>query len=276
MVPDAETDDWYEDREALAEQYADSSNLDARKALHERYSTADDDLFGWLFDRLDVPDDARILTLGGGPGSLWRPNAGRVPPGWTPLVTDASSGMVREARGELRDAPGDHRFATVDAATLPFATDSVDAATAHFMLYHVPDRRRLFREVRRVLRPGGALHAATSGPEHLRELRAVVAEFADGDPGRPDGFDLANGREQLAPVFETVELDRYDDALRVTAVEPLVRYALSREDIDDDQAPALHEAFAERFDDGAFHVTKEVGVFRASVAEHGPTGGDGA
>lgn len=68
-------------------------------------------------------------------------------------------------------------------------------------------------------------------------------------------------------MFETVETVRFDDDLRVTEVEPLVRYSLSRDEFDGDDAPALHEAFAERFEDGVFEVEKEVGALVARRAE---------
>jgi hypothetical protein len=42
-----------------------------------------------------------------------------------------------------------------------------------------------------------------------------------------------------------------------------VRYALSREEFGESDAPALGRAFAERFEDGALSVTKDVGLFVA-------------
>ncbi|MWG33286.1 methyltransferase domain-containing protein [Halomarina oriensis] len=252
--------DWCEDREALAEQYDDASNLDARIALHERFSTAERDLKPWLFDQFDCPDSPRILTLGGGPGDVWA-DVG-VPGDWTVVHTDASSGMVEEARDAV-----DAQFAVADAASLPFASDSFDAVTANFVLYHIAERRRTFREIRRVLRPGGTLHAATSGEAHLRELYERVEAVHEGVVPRIEGFRLENGREQLTAVFDRVECRRHEDALAVTDVDVLVGYALSREEFDESDAPALREAFEEGFEDGVFRVRKDAGVFVAHVAE---------
>jgi SAM-dependent methyltransferase len=255
--------DWLADREALAEQYADASALSDRIALHERFSTADRDLRPWLFDHLDLPADADVLTVGGGPGDLWRAVPDRIPPRWTVLHTDASRGMVEEARGALDDAGGAFGFGVVDAASLPVRSRSFDAVTANHVLYHVPERRRALREARRVLRPGGRLYASTNGEGALREVHDVAEAVAGGSLPRIDGFRLRNGREQLAAVFDDVALHRHDDALVVTEVEPLVRYVLSREEFGPEDAPALHEAFAARFEDGAFRATKDTGVLVA-------------
>jgi ubiquinone/menaquinone biosynthesis C-methylase UbiE len=214
--------DWLTDREALAEQYANASNLNDRIALHERYSTNDDGLWHWVFDRFDLPNRARVLSVGCGPADLWGENAGRIPEGWDVTVTDLSPGMVGEARENLADCSRLFALAVAAAESIPFRSNAFDAATANFMLYHVPDRKRALAEIRRVLKPDGTLLAATSGAEHLQELRAVQEGVHGEALPRVTSFRLENGREQLDPFFESVACHRYDDALAVTEVEPLV------------------------------------------------------
>src|SRR3712207_7214019 len=41
----------------------------------------------------------------------------------------------------------------------------------------VPDRPEAYAEIRRVLRPGGQLYAATVGQQHLREIKALARRF---------------------------------------------------------------------------------------------------
>jgi len=253
---------WFTDADRLAEQYADADNLNARVALHERFSTADRPFRPWLFDQLRerLADDACVLTLGCGAGDLYAENADRVPGGWEVTVTDASLGMVGEACGRL---DGSYRYAVVDAATLPFAAGEFDAVTANHMLYHVPDRRRALREIRRVLVPGGHLFAATNGDDNMRGLFDLLESVHGGPIARGSDFRLANGREQLADVFASVTRVDYDDGLRVTDPEAVVAYALSREEFSDSDAPALRAAVEDAFEDGRLDVTKEVGVLIA-------------
>lgn len=260
--------DWLEDADALAEQYADAENLNARIALHEEYSTAEGDFRAWQFDQFDLPESARVLGVGCGPAELWVENRERVPADWEVVVTDFSPGMVAEARENLTSessATGQFDFETVDAAALPFGDDAFDAVTAHHMLYHVPDREAAFAEFRRVLKPGGRLYATTNGEENLRAMYDAIASVTGERPDRATAFTLDDGRDQLEPFFEAVELRRRDDALEVTDPEALVAYALSRDDLDASMAGDLRDAFASRFEDGVFRVEKDVGMFVASA-----------
>ncbi len=67
------------DQACVEEQYRDVSNLDARIALHERFSTATRMLPAWIFDQFDLSSAARALELGCGTGALWNINRERVP-----------------------------------------------------------------------------------------------------------------------------------------------------------------------------------------------------
>ncbi len=82
-------------------------------------------------------------------------------------------------------------------------------------------------------------------------------------------FSLDNGGSHLAPWFVDISLRRYDDAFRVTEVEPLVAYvqasatgdepALSGEPLEQ-----LRAVIAARIaEHGYFYITKDSGVFVA-------------
>jgi SAM-dependent methyltransferase len=255
--------DWLDSTDALAEQYADAENLNARIALHERYSTADRDFREWQFDLFDCPSDADVLAVGCGPADLWVETCDRLPSDWTVTLTDFSGGMVEEARENLADCDREFSFRVADAADLPFADDSFDAATANHMLYHVPDPGEAIAELRRVLHPDGTLYATTNGRGHMVEIHDVLESVLGERPPRATGFTLDNGRDFLERHFDEVEVRRHDAGLAVTDPDALVAYALSPDDVDDSLAPELCEAFEADFDDGVFRVTKEVGAFVA-------------
>ncbi|HEX5570615.1 MAG TPA: class I SAM-dependent methyltransferase [Ktedonobacterales bacterium] len=261
-------------RYLATQQYRDASNLNARAALHIRYGTNSYPWFRWVFDQaLSVaPNEASVLEVGAGPGGLWRENLDRLPTGWRVTLTDLSAGMVEEQRAALADPR--FTFAVADVEALPFANASFDLVIANHMLYHVPDRPKALAELRRALRPGGALVAATNGAQNIRELDNLIhsvtpdAASAEWRASFRHPFTLENGAEQLAPYFEQIETRRYDDALDVTEPEPLVAYILS---IDSPafRAPGVNAAFEARAREliaqggGAFHITKSVGLFVA-------------
>jgi SAM-dependent methyltransferase len=152
---------------------------------------------------------------------------------------------------------------------MPFEGNSFEAVITNQMLYHVPDRERALSEIRRVLRPGGRLYAATLGHNYMRELRQALA-LVGVDAGALDAaseFGLENGAQQLAPYFDRVVLHRRDDALIVTECEPLVAYALSTS-CAESLRPHLRE-FRRLIEHeiavgGAFRMPKESGLFEAS------------
>src|SRR5215208_7315562 len=165
------------------DQYRDSSNLDARVMLHQRFSTNPYGWFRWVFDTLlKLPEDAKILELGCGHGLLWKENASRIPAGWNITLSDLSSGMLDAAWRNLVVTGRAFQFKEIDAQSIPFEDETFDAVIANHMLYHIPDRPKAINEIRRVLKPGGCLIAATVGKHHLKEMSAWMKR-ASADTG---------------------------------------------------------------------------------------------
>jgi SAM-dependent methyltransferase len=252
------------DQTYLREQYKNAANLNDRILLHQRFSTNPYDFHLWVFDHLKLPADSRVLELGCGPGSLWRPNLARIPAGWQITLSDLSPGMLAEARANLASAAS-FAFEQADAQSLPFADAAFDAVIANHMLYHVPDRAKAFAEIRRVLRTGGRFYAATNGENHLREIYELVQQFDPAlDLWNRMTFRLENGAGELAPFFPQVTLHRYPSNLVVTEAEPLVAFVASMigAKLSGERRAAFAQAVAERIAaDGAIYVTKDTGLF---------------
>src|SRR5712691_2399641 len=106
------------DRRYVTVQYRTASNLHARLALHQRFSTNPYSWLRWVFDQFHLPLRCRVVELGGGAGDLWVENQSRMPTGWAITVSDASVGMVSHARQRLSPSDGALTFAVVDAQTL--------------------------------------------------------------------------------------------------------------------------------------------------------------
>lgn len=255
-------------------QYRDPTNLEARIALHARFSTNPLPFSRWLFDQLELSEEARILEVGCGSGLLWRINADRVPGGWQPVLTDLSPGMVGAARTGLRALKA-CQFVVADAMALPFADGRFDAVFANHMLYHVPDRATACSEFHRVLKPGGLLYAATNGSAHLREIRQWVTTFGIetlfGNERSPRNFGLHNGAQQLAPWFEDVRIERHADSLAVTEVEAVmshIRSTLADPSRYRSELAALEQYLIAELDShGSLKIGKSTGVFIGARAD---------
>lgn len=113
----------------------------------------------WALDRSRAHRPVRrVLDIGCGPGSL-TVLAARHYPTAEVIGADFTTAMLREARGRthrLAQRPR-LRFARASALSLPFAPGSFDVAMSAFVARNLTDLPRAFRELRRVLAPGGTL-----------------------------------------------------------------------------------------------------------------------
>ena len=242
-------------------QYADAQNLRARIQLHERFATNPYPYPRWVFDGYDFGAEADVLEVGCGDGMMWRENLDRLPAGWRLTLTDLSEGMIDEARRTLGDRA---EYAVARVEELPFADGSFDAVIANHMLFHVEDRARAFGEIRRVLRPGGALLTTTVGRDHLRELRELAPPLPGSQFAQSRGrYTVEKAPGELAPFFEDVTVERYDSSLRVTEVEPVVDFVRSRGGESSARLEAVRAHVAETIArEGVFAITTETARIR--------------
>ncbi len=199
-----------DDPKVVEEQYADDSNLRARQALWVDAEGVDPKEALWR--TLETWQPRRLLEVGGGQGAL----AERIVRELGAEVTfvDISPGMVQLAAVRGLDA----RIA--DVQELPFADGSFDTVVAAWMLYHVPDLQRGLAEIARVLTPGGALIAVTTGAGHIAELRALIGY----ELRLEDTFSRENGEEHLRGHFREVERVDADVEVAVRDRQTLVAY----------------------------------------------------
>lgn len=252
----------------LQQQYRTGVNLNARIALHTRFSTNRYGWYRWFFDLLSRLGARAILELGTGTGRLWSENLDRLPDGPSITLSDLSAGMLNEARAALGARANRFTYAIVDAQKIPYADASFDAVIANFMLYHAPDRERALAEMRRVLKPRGRLLCTLNGRRHMQEVRSLVEEQGTSFFSDAERCTLEDARELIDRQFANVTLHRYPDALVVTETEPLIDYVLSTAARDalmqngrlESLRAHIENMLAER---GAIHITKDSGTFEA-------------
>jgi ubiquinone/menaquinone biosynthesis C-methylase UbiE len=265
---------------AIQSQYSTTSNLDARIRLHRLFSTNPYGWYSWYLDQLEVPTGSRILEIGCGPAALWQDQLARIPPSWRLILSDVSPGMVHAAQKNTqnRQPAGALHYANLDAQAIPFPNAAFDAVLANHMLYHVPNLPCALAEIRRVLKAGGQLFAATNGETNMTGLDELVERLAPAFAPRSNpqvehwrsAFTLENGPGSLAPFFQTVRLKRYTDDLVITQAQPVIDYVLSMQR--NFEKPASQEqinAFQHALEDelcarGSITIHKDVGLLIAS------------
>jgi ubiquinone/menaquinone biosynthesis C-methylase UbiE len=169
-----------------------------------------------------APDAAypRALEIGSGTGFflLNLMQAGLIDSG---AVTDISPGMVDVAVRNAMNLGLDVEGRVADAESLPYGDAEFDLVVGHAVLHHIPDVEGAFREILRVLKPGGRFVICGEPTERgdivARKLSQVtwwVASRATQAPlirdrwGRPPAELHASSRE--AALEALVDLHTFD------------------------------------------------------------------
>lgn len=165
MPPPADRDEFFLDPHAVQRAF------DAASATYEAAAGVQAEIRGRLLERLDFVRLAPtvVLDLGAGPGQAARALKERYRRAEV-IALDISERMLEQVGRRQRLWRRLQRLAA-DAHSLPLADASVDLVFSNLMLEWRCDPDAVFREVRRVLKPGGLLTFATLGPDTLKELR---------------------------------------------------------------------------------------------------------
>jgi demethylmenaquinone methyltransferase/2-methoxy-6-polyprenyl-1,4-benzoquinol methylase len=114
---------------------------------------------GWrraAVETAGIEPGAAVADIACGTGKLTAELAERVGPFGKVIGVDLSGGMLDRARSEYRDLV-QVEFRRGDALALPIDDDEVDAATIGFGLRNLADFEAGFRELGRIVRPGGSV-----------------------------------------------------------------------------------------------------------------------
>lgn len=107
-----------------------------------------------MAQRVAALTPSHVLETAAGTGIVTREMRNRLPRTCRLVATDLNPPMLEVARAKF--ASGEAvEFQPADAMALPFPDASFDALVCQFGVMFFPDKDRAYREVHRVLRPGG-------------------------------------------------------------------------------------------------------------------------
>jgi len=166
-----------------------------------------------VFERLGYMRIAprNILDVGCGTGSCSRQLASTFGASKVCAI-DLAPGMIEQAKraGGLKQKLSRSKidYQVADADQLPFVDDSFELVFSSLTLQWLPDLKQTFKELHRVLKPGGLLIFSTLGPDTLSELRQSWRAVDKGVHVN-DFVDMHNVGDQVFNAsFENTVMDR--------------------------------------------------------------------
>ena len=225
-----------------------------------------------LAERLAKTAPANVLETAAGTGVLTRAMLSRLPAEARITATDLNQPMLDRAAARQ---PGDGRveWRQADALALPFTDQSFDAVACQFGAMFFPDKVQAYKEVRRVLKPGGHFFFNVwdkiADNEFADTVTEALAARFPNDPPRfmartPHGYhDAEQIRGELSAAgFTAVSVEAVDHRSKAPSPrDPEIAYCQGtplRNEIEAREASSLEaatqqaaEALARRFGSGA-------------------------
>jgi malonyl-CoA O-methyltransferase len=212
-------------------------SFDRAAAGYDAAAVLQRELGSRLLERLDYVRLAprAVLDLGCGTGQAIAPLMRRYPKARL-IALDFAPAMLRLARrrGTWLKRPW---CVCADAEALPLADGSVDLIVSNAALQWCNDLDRTFRDLLRILTPGGLLMFTSFGPDTLMELRAAWAAV----DGHAHVSPFADMHEVGDGLVRARFADPVMDAERLTLTYPHVRDLMR-----DLKVLGAHNATAER------------------------------
>ena len=156
------------------------SELDA-----EEYASFDNSLVNdeFVTRALELaPPKGYVFDVGTGPGDIAVLFATRAP-ALRILAIDLGEHMLGMARHNVARAGLSERveIARLDAKATGWPAGSFDMVISNSLVHHIPEPEELFRELRRIARPGAGLFIKDlHRPASKSELQALVDKYAEG------------------------------------------------------------------------------------------------
>lgn len=210
----------------LSQSYKTRDKLNVRILTHQRYTQPKIEFTGWVLDKIEWHGDETAVDLGCGSGAYIEAGSARCQ---TYIAGDLSFGMIRAL-------PADLPRLNLDVQHIPLADNAADVVLTNHMLYHVSDKDAALTEIKRVLRPGGYLIAATNTAELIDLRRQAMLRL--GLPIDPQLemspvaglFSLENGRSLLQNHFPHIEHYDLSSVLIFPEPQPFLDYIASSRD----------------------------------------------
>jgi ubiquinone/menaquinone biosynthesis C-methylase UbiE len=202
-----------------------TSDLLARIDIHSKYGSRNID--DWMLHLLNVPQGSKILDVGCGSGKQCFLFLGALKGQAEITGGDVSTELLLKANQENAKKGDPIRFMELDFnQRFPFEQNQFDLVTACFTIYYAAGIPFTFKEMHRVLKPGGRLFTTGPMPEN-KQLFYEIIQAATGKPIPPMPGSSRYSSQILSTMqglFSQVEVHIFENPLVFDTVEPFLAY----------------------------------------------------
>lgn len=215
-----------------------AANVRIRNALYDRYAADGTHIHSEVLSLIGTEPEEVVLDVGCADGQLIVNASKTAHPSAKLIGMDLDDKLFSLYSNTSSSISSQIDFIQGSVNAIGLADNSVDTATALFMLYHSSDPAQALDELHRVLRPDGRLIVATSGSANKRRHRqfeAAIAESLSNDLGQEvqpppifaQTFNAERAAELLPNNFEIIETHAQETELVIADDEAVEIYIMS-------------------------------------------------
>jgi ubiquinone/menaquinone biosynthesis C-methylase UbiE len=243
-----------------------TNDLLKRIDIHNKFGSHDIDQ--WMLDTLKLKKGSKILDVACGAGKQCFSFNKFLEGNCDITGGDVSKDLLKQARSESAKRGPNIKFVDLDFnQPFSFKDNQFDLLSCCFAVYYVENVGFSFREMHRVLKPGGRLFTTGPMPENKRLFYDIIHE-ATNKPIPPMPGSSRYGSEILAAMrkqFAGVEVQIFENPLTFDNVTPYMDY--TRASISEDRK--LWNTFFEDKDDFELIMEKIESIAERKLDEDG-------
>ena len=164
-------------------------------SYNETWATLTNETLPLLISKTNVNSNCSVLDIGCGAGNSTKKISET---GANVIGIDFSEKMINEAKS----AHSGIIFKQSDAENIPLKDNSIDVVIANFIVHHLPEPNKVFKEINRVLKPNGKFAFAVWG---AKEEQSSLGAFFQAFGNHHELSELPHG-----PLFGVTDFDTYN------------------------------------------------------------------